>query len=195
MSIPSSSPLTFRDDYVQASPRIGYIASRWKAFALLCAFTAPDADFRQVAREEYRTANENQHIPDQSAWDVLNAFGVDEWKQAWDGCTCAEEMRLLFEANDSFRLKYTKTPRKEYISGHLRPYTLLYALTYLGDAKKTGAWTRIYKAAGAMEPILEQNRALARAEIMELSDAFWVRKAFEACQNEEQMALLFERKQ
>lgn len=185
-------PLTFRDDYVQSAPRVGYIASHRKAYALLCSLTAPDLNFRRLAREEYRNLPETAPVTDGSAWDIIIQFDNVEWQEAWNGCTCAEEMRLLFEAKGSFRLKYTKTPRTEYICTHLKPYALLYALTFPGHADHTRTWWRMYGQAGKFERLLPANLGEARREIMAQNGSFWVKKVWELCQNDEQMALLFE---
>lgn len=184
-----------RDDFVLTAPRVGYISNSYKACALLWSLTAPDAAFRNVARQQYYQAPFSVPVKDTSAWDVLTMFTDAEWKEAWEGCCSADELSLLFERKNSFRLHFNpRAPRREYICTHLKPYALLYALTCLGNEEKTIIWTRMYNAANAREPILAANRDIAREEIMQLNDSFWIRRAWEACITEEHLGLLFEKK-
>lgn len=97
----------------------------------------------------------------------------------------------------SFRDKYTTTPRIHYASTHVKPYALLYVLTYKLDdpsySSKRQALQQVYARAPANQVLGEWAMDHARREVPAMSIAAW-QEARRLCTTEEEMALLFERK-
>ena len=84
-------------------------------------------------------------------------------------------------------------PRLDYISTHVKPYSLIYSLLPL-DPIGGEAHRQIYTKAPADKPLGPATRCAAPYEVRQIQPSQW-RAIFNRCDgDEEKLALLFERK-
>lgn len=93
----------------------------------------------------------------------------------------------------SFKDLYSLTPRRDYISTHVKPYALMYSFLPEPNSNRMAAFQQVYQGAPTDKRLQPGSLDLSKQVVDRVTASEW-QDMFNKCKTQEEMALLFVRK-